>query len=179
MPHGRPSTTSWPATTRAILGLVLSGSAARGMATERSDVDVYVVRADSAGLETSRSPAIDEIPISLDELEEVPPYGSSGWFFRWSFAYAQVLRDEAGGRVTAAVRRQAVLDDREQRSMLIDHDRLDGWLNFAYRSLKSHRDGRDARVAARRRRVGAVADGRPCSRWPAGSGPTTSTSRGS
>lgn len=26
-----------------ILGLVLSGSAARGMATERSDVDVYVV----------------------------------------------------------------------------------------------------------------------------------------
>ena len=125
-----------------ILGLVLSGSAARGMATERSDVDVYVVRADSAGLETSRSPAIDEIPVSLDELEEVPAYGSNGWFYRWSFAYARVLRDEAGGRVTAAVRRQAVLDDREQRSMLIDHDRLDGWVNFAYRSLKSHRDGR-------------------------------------
>ncbi len=125
-----------------ILGLVLSGSAARGMATERSDVDVYVVRADSADLETSRSPAIDEIPISLDELEEVPPYGSNGWFYRWSFAYARVLRDEAAGRITAAVRRQAVLDDREQRSMLIDHDRLDGWVNFAYRSLKSHRDGR-------------------------------------
>ena len=126
-----------------IVGLVLSGSAARGMATERSDVDVYVVRADSAGRETSRSPELDEIPISLDELEEVPPYGASGWFFRWSFAYAQVLLDETGGRVTAAVRRQAVLDDREQRSILIDHDRLDGWLNFAYRSLKSHRDGSD------------------------------------
>ena len=125
-----------------ILGLVLSGSAARGMATERSDVDVYVVRADSADLETSRSPEIDEIPVSLDELEEVPPYGSNGWFYRWSFAYARVLRDEAAGRITAAVRRQAVLDDREQRSMLIDHDRLDGWVNFAYRSLKSHRDGR-------------------------------------
>ena len=125
-----------------ILGLVLSGSAARGMATERSDVDVYVVRADSAGLETSRSPELDEIPISLDELEEVPAYGSGGWYFRWSFAYAQVLRDRSGGRIAAAVRRQAVLDDAEQRSMLIDHDRLDGWVNFAYRSLKSHRDGR-------------------------------------
>ncbi len=125
-----------------ILGLVLSGSAARGMETERSDVDVYVVRADGAGLETTRSPEIDEIPISVDQLEEAPPYGSEGWFFRWSFAYARVLRDETGGRVTAAVRRQAVLDDAEQRSLLIDHDKLDGWVNFAYRSLKSHRDGR-------------------------------------
>jgi hypothetical protein len=125
-----------------ILGLVLSGSAARGLETERSDVDVYVVRGDSAGLETSRSSGMDEIPISVGELEEVPPYGSEGWFFRWSFAYARVLRDETGGRITAAVRRQAVLDDGEQRSVLIDHDRLDGWVNFAYRSLKSHRDGR-------------------------------------
>ncbi|MGI8522613.1 MAG: nucleotidyltransferase domain-containing protein [Nocardioides sp.] len=125
-----------------ILGLVLSGSAARGMATERSDVDVYVVRADNGGRETSRSPAIDEIPTTLTELEEVSPYGSEGWFYRWSCAYAEVLRDDTGGRITAAVRRLAVLDDDEQRAMLIDHDRLDGWVNFAYRALKSHRDGR-------------------------------------
>lgn len=32
----------------AFLGLVLSGSAGRGMATERSDLDVYVVLADEA-----------------------------------------------------------------------------------------------------------------------------------
>ena len=54
-----------------ILGLVLSGSAARGMATERSDVDVYVVRDDAVERETSQSPAIDEIPISLADLEDV------------------------------------------------------------------------------------------------------------
>lgn len=34
--------------------------------------------------------------------------------------------------------------------MLIDHDRLDGWVNFAYRALKSGRDGRalEARLDA-------------------------------
>jgi predicted nucleotidyltransferase len=126
-----------------IVGLVLSGSAARGdMATERSDVDVYVVRDDDVERETDHSREIDEIYWSVSDLEEVSPFGSDGWWFRWSFAYAQVLRDDTGGRIARAVRRQAVLDDEEQRSILIDHDQLDGWVNFAYRALKSDRDGR-------------------------------------
>ena len=78
-----------------ILGLVLSGSAARGMATERSDVDVFVVRDDAVEREKSQSAAIDEIPISMADLERVDLHGTGGWYFRWSFAYAQVLRDEA------------------------------------------------------------------------------------
>lgn len=125
-----------------ILGLVLSGSAAGGMETERSDVDVLVVRAEPGGHRTRRSPAIDEIPESLKELEEVSPYGSAGWWGRWSYAYAEILRDDTGGRITDAVRRLAAVDDAEQRSILIDHDLLDGWVNFAYRALKSNRDDR-------------------------------------
>lgn len=134
-----------------ILGLVLSGSAARGdMATERSDVDVFVVRDDDARGEKRATSAIDEIPISLADIERVDRHGTGDWYFRWSFAYAQVLRDETGGRLTDAVRRQATLDDAEQRWTLIDQDRLDGYLNFAYRSLKSARDGRplEARLDA-------------------------------
>jgi hypothetical protein len=134
-----------------IVGLVLSGSAARGdMATERSDVDVFVVRDDDVEREKIPSAAMDEIPISLAELEQVDPYGTGDWYFRWSFAYAQVLRDETGGRVTDAVRRHATVDDDEQRRILVDHDRLDGYVNFAYRALKSHRDGRvlEARLDA-------------------------------
>ena len=133
-----------------ILGLVLSGSAARGMATERSDVDVLVVRAEPTDRETRRSDAIDEIPDSLTELEDVSPYGSAGWWGRWSYAYAEVLRDDTGGRITAAVRRLATVDAAEQRAILVDHSRLDGWVNFAYRALKSHRDGRplEARLDA-------------------------------
>jgi predicted nucleotidyltransferase len=126
-----------------ILGLVLSGSAARGhMATERSDVDVFVVRDDAVEREKRSNDAIDEIPVSLADLEQVDRHGTGDWYFRWSFAYAEVLRDETGGRVADAVRRQATVDDDEQRWVLVDQDRLDGYVNFAYRALKSHRDGR-------------------------------------
>ncbi len=133
-----------------ILGLVLSGSAARGMATEHSDVDVYVVRDDDVERETSHSAAIDEIYWSVADLEQVDRHGEGGWYFRWSFAYAEVLRDKTGGRVTEAVRRQATVDDDEQRWVLVDQDRLDGFVNFAYRALKNHRDGRllEARLDA-------------------------------
>jgi nucleotidyltransferase-like protein len=134
-----------------ILGLVLSGSAARGeMATERSDVDVFVVRDDAVAREKRSNAAIDEIPISLADLEQVDRHGTGDWYFRWSFAYAEVLRDQTNGRVTDAVGRQATVDDDEQRWVLVDQDRLDGYVNFAYRALKSHRDGRlfEARMDA-------------------------------
>ena len=123
-----------------ILGVVLSGSAARDMATERSDVDVYVVRAEGAAPAVARSPAVDEITTTLAELERVPPFGSDGWWFRWSFAWARVLRDDTGGQIAAAVHRQAVLDPEEQDQVLAA--RLDGYVNFVYRALKSDRDGR-------------------------------------
>ena len=133
-----------------ILGLVLSGSAARGMATDLSDVDVYVVRDDAMEWESTRSAMIDAISWSVADLEQVDRHGTGGWYFRWSFAYAQVLRDLTGGRITEAVRRQATVDDDEQRWVLIDQERLDGYVNFAYRALKNHRDGRllEARLDA-------------------------------
>jgi len=118
-----------------LLGLVLSGSAARGMATERSDLDMYVVLTDDAARErrASRSAAVDEIPVALSELEKVPPFGSPGWWFRWSFAWAPTLLDRTGDRIAEAVRRQATLTHDEADSVLVDHDRLDGWINYAYR----------------------------------------------
>ncbi|MBA3309309.1 MAG: nucleotidyltransferase domain-containing protein [Nocardioidaceae bacterium] len=127
-----------------LLGLVLSGSAARGMATERSDLDVYVVLADDAARErrTTRSTAVDEIPVSLSELEDVPPFGSLGWWSRWSFAWVPTLLDRTSGRIPAAVRRQATLTPEEGDAVLVDHDRLDGWINYAYRALKADRDDR-------------------------------------
>jgi predicted nucleotidyltransferase len=127
-----------------LLGLVLSGSAARGVATERSDLDVYVVLTDDAARErrTTHSVAVDEIPVALSELEEVPPFGSQGWWFRWSFAWAPTLLDRTGGRIPEAIRRQATLTPGEADAVLVDYDRLDGWINYAYRSLKADRDDR-------------------------------------
>jgi predicted nucleotidyltransferase len=127
----------------AVVGVVLSGSAARGMATERSDVDVYVVLADGERPRANRKrPEVDELPVTISELETVPPFGTEDWWSRWSFAWVEVLRDTADGRVAEACRRQATLTVDEQRLVLVEGDRLDGWVNFAYRALKSDRDGR-------------------------------------
>ncbi len=115
----------------------------------RSDVDVMVIRDEPVNdREITRSSVIDEIPLTLGELETVPPVGSVAAGYRWQFAWAEVLRDRTDGRVTAAVLRQATLTEAEQRYVLIDLSRLDGFINFAYRALKSHRDGRsfEARV---------------------------------
>ena len=59
------------------LGLILSGSAGRGVETERSDLDVYVVLSDEAAVQrsTTRSTDVDEIPISLSELQHPPASG--------------------------------------------------------------------------------------------------------
>lgn len=126
------------------LGLVLSGSAGRGLATVRSDVDVMVVLASVPdGYRTTKSPTIDEIPTALSEFHELPTFGTEGWWYRWSCAWAPVLLDRTGGELPDAVRRQALVSDDEADAILIEHDRLDGWLNYAYRALKSDRDGRE------------------------------------
>ena len=127
----------------AIVGIILTGSAARGMATEHSDVDVIVVRDESETTrEVKRSSAIDEIPKTLTEIETIKAIGSDGAWERWSFAWAKVLRDSTEGRISDAVSRQATLNDQEIRDLLIGRSRLDEFINFTYRALKSHRDGR-------------------------------------
>ncbi len=135
-----------------LLGLVLSGSAGRAYATERSDLDVCVVLTDeeAAGRVTTHSAQVDEAVDAWSELTTVPPFGSDGWWYRWSYAWAPVLLDRTGGELTRAVQRQATLTPAEADEVLLRHDRLDGWVNFGYRALKNDRDGRalEARLDA-------------------------------
>lgn len=127
-----------------LLGLVLTGSAGRGVATEHSDLDVFVVLADEAAAErrTEHSTEVDEIPVGLGDLEAEWAWGTEDWWGRWSLAWAPTLLDRTGGRVPAAALRQATLAPAEADRFLIEHDRLDGYVNYAYRALKSDRDGR-------------------------------------
>jgi hypothetical protein len=127
-----------------LLGVVLSGSVGRGIATARSDLDVYVVLTDeaAAGRRTTRTPEVDEVPVTLAELEEVAAFGAEDWWYRWSFAWAPVLLDRTGGALPDLVRRQATLAPEEQHDVLVAHDRFDGYVNYAYRALKNDRDGR-------------------------------------
>lgn len=125
------------------LGFVVTGSVARGTATRHSDLDVYVVLSDDTPPRpVSRSPRLDVIPITISALEDPPVFGTPGWWQRWSFAWARVERDQTRGRLSEAARRQATLTPSEQRAVLVDHDRLDGYLNLAYRALKADRAGR-------------------------------------
>ena len=98
--------------------------------------------ADKGARTVAKRPEIDEIPVTLAELEEVPEFGTEGWYGRWALAHVRVLRDRTDGRIQAACDRNATVDADEQRRILLDHDRLDGYVNFAYRALKSDRDGR-------------------------------------
>jgi predicted nucleotidyltransferase len=133
-----------------VRGVVLTGSAARRMRTKYSDVDVYLVVQDATGAATTRTPVLDTIVVTLDELRSRPkPRDVEGWWSRYSFVDAQVLLDFTDGELPQLVAAWARLDDEEVSACLDAY--LDGYINFAYRSLKADRDG-----AVLERRVDAV-----------------------
>ena len=126
-----------------VAGLVLTGSAARqGMATHRSDIDVYVVlRSADPARRTTRSAAIDIPVCTLDDLRPVPgPDDPDGWWQRYSFTHTQILLDRTDGELGRLVDAWGTLSGAESKLVLESH--LDGYLNYVYRSLKSHRDNR-------------------------------------
>ncbi|MEJ7627995.1 MAG: nucleotidyltransferase domain-containing protein [Nocardioidaceae bacterium] len=124
-----------------VVGLVLTGSVARqGMATSRSDVDVYVVLdGPDPAWGTTRSSTIDIAVCTLDQLRQTPLPGDIGWWDRYSFTHSQVLLDKVRGEVAELVGAWGTLSGAESKVVLETY--LDGYLNYAFRSLKSHRDG--------------------------------------
>lgn len=129
------------------LGLILSGSAGRGVDTDRSDLDLLVILTPQI-VNGPRAPwlhtaDLELIPLSLEHLETVADFGDPQYGYRWSYAWAPTLLDRTPGRLSAAVERQTRLTHDETRSILLGHDRLDGWINLVYRALKSARDGND------------------------------------
>jgi nucleotidyltransferase-like protein len=119
-----------------VVGLVLSGSHARGMATEHSDFDVYVVVPEHNGRwSTSRTPELDTIVISVEELADT----SDRWQ-RYSYRGARVLMDRLDGQIAELVRTQATLTPAESDALV--REQLDGYVNFIYRAVKNRRDGR-------------------------------------
>lgn len=129
---------------------MLTGSQARdGMATEHSDIDVYVVLATAAPeWRTTRSAEIDIPVCTLERLRQVPGPTDDAWWDRYSFTHAQVLMDRTGGEVTRLVEAWGWLSGPESKTLLESH--VDGYANWVYRSLKNHRDGRlfEARMDA-------------------------------
>lgn len=121
-----------------VLGIVLTGSAARDMATEYSDHDVIVVVPeynDAYPRITRYSPEIDEIIYSLAELG-----GPHERWNRWAFRGAKIVLDRTGGEI------QPLLDasglPTPEEAVAEARASFDVLINQAYRAAKSRREGR-------------------------------------
>jgi predicted nucleotidyltransferase len=138
-----------------LLGLVLSGSAARGLETDLSDLDLLVILepeiVHGPRAPQLRSAELELLPMTLDDLETpAAVFRTEAWAYRWSYAWAPVLADRTGGRISRAIERQTHLTPAETMSIMIDHDQLGSLINLSYRALKSARDDRtlEARLDA-------------------------------
>jgi predicted nucleotidyltransferase len=129
-----------------VLGAVLSGSQAReGMATGRSDYDVFVIVDDQSPDELVeyrgfRSPQLDLQVMRLEEFHSYAlPEHEASWD-AYAFVAAKVVFDRTGGMIGDVVARKGVLSAQDAHQRVAGQ--LDAYTNSVYRSLKNHRDGR-------------------------------------
>jgi predicted nucleotidyltransferase len=124
----------------AVIAVILTGSAARGMATVHSDHDVIVVVReydDAHPRTTYHSPEIDEIVYDLEDLADStdPAYQ----WARWQFRGAQILLDRTDNEIAPLIEKQAVPTPEARDAA---REALDGYINQIYRAAKNRRDGR-------------------------------------
>ncbi|MEV0717080.1 nucleotidyltransferase domain-containing protein [Asanoa sp. NPDC050611] len=115
----------------AVVGLILSGSQARGTAGPHSDHDVIAVVRERVSLPAG---SLDLAVLTVDELADV-----SDIWQRYAYRDAVVLLDRLDGRIAELVRAQGTLAPSEVDGFVREH--LDGYVNFVYRAAKSRRDG--------------------------------------
>ncbi|MGC4891495.1 nucleotidyltransferase domain-containing protein [Micromonospora sp. DT227] len=116
-----------------VIGLVLTGSHARGLAGPDSDYDVLVVVPDERLWKpTSRSAELDEIVCTTDQLADT----SDEWQ-RYAFRGAEILLDRTDGELAALVSAQATLTETEAATWA--REGLDGYVNLIYRAAKNRR----------------------------------------
>jgi hypothetical protein len=133
-----------------VLGVVLTGSHAQGLATPGSDYDVKVILRDDAGAGTQTRYPVDAFPnvdLRVMPLREFVAY--AGWdtpfaWDRYSFAHARILEDPSG-IISALVAEKGRIPAEHQSSFM--RAALDAFINCVYRALKCTR--RENRLCAR------------------------------
>jgi hypothetical protein len=128
-----------------VVGLFLGGSRGKGVATEHSDYDVYVIVDKKVGEYRRRFPLRhgddpEVIVLSVAEFRRHAAVGSELEWNRYTFAHVraeldktgeiQQLLDEKGSLPKDAARRMAA-------------EALDGYINQYYRAAKNFRDGNE------------------------------------
>jgi len=119
-----------------VVGVILTGSHARGMATAHSDYDLFVVTNEQSTRwrHKVRSAELDLVVGTVDALADV-----SVLWQRYAYRGARVLLDRVNGCIAELVERQAKPTDDE--AIQWAREGLDAYTNQLYRAVKSRRDG--------------------------------------
>ena len=132
---------------RDVLGLILGGGRGKGVYSDRSDYDAYVVFRDpamgSAASLVPDSPMLEVVPTSLEELESI----AAEWthplrWNRYTFAHVSPVVDKTDGCLQPVLDLMEVVPQDHVEPHL--RESLDAYVNSTYRSLKNARDGERA-----------------------------------
>jgi Nucleotidyltransferase domain len=128
-----------------VVGMFLGGSRGKGLATERSDYDVYLIVDKKIGEYRRRFPLRhgddpEVIVLSLAELRRHAAVGSEMEWNRYTFAHVTAELDKTGEI-------QQLLDEKGSLPRAAARDiaaeALDAYINQYYRSAKNFRDGNE------------------------------------
>jgi hypothetical protein len=126
-----------------VIGLFLGGSRGKGIPTERSDYDVYLIVARKVGEYRRKFPLRhgddpEVIVLSLAEFRRHAAVGSELEWNRYTFAHVRAEIDKTGEI-------QELLDEKgtlpKQAARQIAAEALDAYINQYYRAVKNLRDG--------------------------------------
>lgn len=125
---------------RRVVGFFLGGSRGKGVETDRSDYDCYVIVEDSEVdawrvVAEELSPPLDIALFSLTAFAA----GEGPEWNRYNYAHLDVEVDRLGGRIQQLVDARATITSEE--GAVAARAALDAYINAAYRSLKNLRDG--------------------------------------
>jgi predicted nucleotidyltransferase len=128
-----------------VVGLFLGGSRGKGLATERSDYDVYLIVDRKVGEYRRRFPLRhgddpEVIVMSLAEFRRHAAVGSELEWNRYTFAHVTAEIDKTG-EIQALLEEKGTLPREDARR--IAAEALDDYINYYYRSAKSFRDGNE------------------------------------
>jgi predicted nucleotidyltransferase len=127
-----------------IIGLFLGGSRGKGLATARSDYDVYLVVRENEEEYRERFPLrhgdpVEVIVASLERFRAHAEIGSETEWNRYTFAHVAVELDKTGGDIQRLVDAKGKLPSDAAREVAAEA--LDSYINSYYRSAKNFRGG--------------------------------------
>jgi hypothetical protein len=128
-----------------VIGLFLGGSRGKGLVTERSDYDVYVIVGKKVGEYRRRFPLRhgddpEIIVMSVAEFRRHAAVGSESEWNRYTFAHVLPVVDRTG-EISELLEEKGSLPRDEARR--IAAQALDDYMNQYYRSAKNFRDGNE------------------------------------